>query len=141
MQHRDLRCGAYNQDENRGCGEAQGAHRRGAALGDGHDRQRSARLGLMFEVAHGRRRGESTYEPAVARNRQVDRRLTGFGGTSLGYTPGYGRPLAGRSAGRLGTAIRPADGQSWGAEIAGVTALMLPLLRRTRPAQRQPSAE
>ena len=70
-------------------------------------RQRNARLGLMFEVAHGRGRGESRRS-----QRRWETALTGthgFPGGTLGSTSGFGRPSAGRSEADSGAA-RPADG-------------------------------
>ena len=70
-------------------------------------RQRNARLGLMFEVAHGRGRGESRRS-----QRCWETALTGthgFPGGTLGSTSGLGRPSAGRSEADSGAA-RPADG-------------------------------
>ena len=80
--------------------------RRGAALGAATS-PTDARLGLMFEVAQGRGRGESRRS-----QRRRETALTGthgFPGGTLGSTSGFGRPSAGRSEADSGAA-RPADG-------------------------------
>ena len=82
--------------------------RRGAALGAATS-PTDARLGLMFEVAHGRGGGESRRS-----QRRWETALTGthgFPGGTLGSTSGFGRPSAGRSEADL-DAARPADGQA-----------------------------
>ena len=82
--------------------------RRGAALGAATS-PTDARLGLMFEVAHGRGRGESRRS-----QRRWETALTGthgFPGGTLGSTTGFGRPSAGRSEADS-DAARPADGQA-----------------------------
>ena len=82
--------------------------RRGAALGAATS-PTDARLGLMFEVAHGRGRGESRRS-----QRRWETALTGthgFPGGTLGSTSGFGRPSAGRSEADS-DAARPADGQT-----------------------------